>query len=301
MAIESIPYIGEIFALMAPLAWSFAIILFRKTGELVPPVALNLFKNVLAMVLFMMTSLFLGDGIFRDVENKDYSMLVISGVLGIGVADTLLFAALNRLGAGLWSIVNTAYSPTIIILSVIILNEVLTPIQVGGVFSILLAVLIITRMKDKNGTISKKDLLVGIFIGLGAIISQAVSIVMIKPLLEESPLFWANQWRLLGGLISMIAILPFMKERKTYLKALRNTKALKIMLPAAFLGTYVSLIFWLGGMKYTQASTASALNQSATLFTFILAAILLKEPVTKHKIIGLILGAIGVLLVTFGK
>ena len=35
-----IPYIGEIFALAAPVCWAFAVILFRKTGETVPALAL---------------------------------------------------------------------------------------------------------------------------------------------------------------------------------------------------------------------------------------------------------------------
>jgi drug/metabolite transporter (DMT)-like permease len=72
------------------------------------------------------------------------------------------------------------------------------------------------------------------------------------------------------------------------------------MVAASFIGTYLSLIFWMGGMKYADASIAAALNQTATLFTFILAVLILKEPVTRRRIAGLALGAVGVLLVTLG-
>jgi drug/metabolite transporter (DMT)-like permease len=53
-------------------------------------------------------------------------------------------------------------------------------------------------------------------------------------------------------------------------------------------------------MKYTQASIAAALNQTSTLWTFILAALILKEPVTWLRVVGLGLGLAGVFLVTFG-
>jgi drug/metabolite transporter (DMT)-like permease len=72
------------------------------------------------------------------------------------------------------------------------------------------------------------------------------------------------------------------------------------MIPGTVMGTYVSLLFWLGGMKYTLASTASALNQTATLWTFVLAALLLREPVTWKRLAGLLLGLGGVAMVTFG-
>jgi len=300
MDLANIPYIGEFFALMAPLCWSIAVILFRKTGEIVSPIALNLFKNTLAINLFVLTAVFFGEGVFRDVPTRDYLLLIISGVLGIGVADSLFFAALNRIGAGLWAIVNTGYSPSIIMLSIIFLGERLTIVQSLGVLLIVSAVLTIVWMKEAKGGIEKKKLISGIILGLSALFAQAISVVMIKPLLDNSPLFWANSWRLLGGLLSMVFVVAFFKRERMSLSGLKNIKIYKVMVPAAIIGTYVSLGFWLAGMKYTQASTASALNQSSSLFTFILAAILLKEPVTKKRVMGLAIGVVGVILVTFG-
>jgi drug/metabolite transporter (DMT)-like permease len=60
------------------------------------------------------------------------------------------------------------------------------------------------------------------------------------------------------------------------------------------------MFVWLAGMKYTQASIASALNQTSTIFIFIFAAILLKERITLGRIIGIILAFFGTFLVLFG-
>ena len=72
-----------------------------------------------------------------------------------------------------------------------------------------------------------------------------------------------------------------------------------VMIPGTLLGTYVPPIFWLAGMKYAYASVAAALNQTSTLFTFVLAALILKEPVTRTRLGALLLGLLGVVLVTF--
>lgn len=37
--------IGEMYSLACGLAWAIAVVLFKKSGESLPPFALNLFKN----------------------------------------------------------------------------------------------------------------------------------------------------------------------------------------------------------------------------------------------------------------
>jgi drug/metabolite transporter (DMT)-like permease len=55
---------------------------------------------------------------------------------------------------------------------------------------------------------------------------------------------------------------------------------------------------WIAGMKHTQASIASALNQMSTIFIFVLAAIFLKEKVTRTKLLAVVLAMLGALLVS---
>lgn len=297
---SEVRYIGEIFALAAPLCWSFAIILFRKTGETVPALPLNLFKSVLATLLFFATLFLTGGELFPSVPVSEYLLLFASGLIGIGISDTLFFMTLNRVGAGLQAIITTSYSPSIILLSFLFLGERLSPVQLGGVALILSAVFSVGSMGGRKSGITRRTLLAGIAFGLLATSTQAVSIVMIKPFLGEYPLVWANCWRMLGGATASILLLPLLSDRRRALATLRNRRAWPVMIPATVLGTYVSLLFWLGGMKYTLASTAAALNQTATLWTFLLAALLLREPVTWLRIAGLLVGAGGVALVTFG-
>ena len=52
-------YLGEILSVVAAILWAFAVILFKKSGESVHPIALNLFKNIFAMALFIATILIL--------------------------------------------------------------------------------------------------------------------------------------------------------------------------------------------------------------------------------------------------
>ena len=293
--------LGKTLALLAPIAWSFAIIMFRVTGLKVPPLALNLFKSVLAVLLFTLTILVLGGDFGGGASPDQIHVLIWSGIIGISIADTLFFMCLNSVGAGLQAIVNTSYSPIIITLSVVFLGERLGAVQALGAGLIVSAVLIITWVRrDRAAEKRVPHRTAGILFGLGGDLTQGVAIVMVKPFLDDVGLVQATWWRLLGGLAVSMVMIWFLPGQRATLRSLLDRSAWPIMLGASFVGTYLSLLFWMGGMKYADASIAAALNQTATLFTFILAVLILKEPVTNRRLAGLALGAVGVLLVTLG-
>src|SRR5512139_652984 len=70
----------------------------RSARLLLHPVGLNLGKNVLGLVLIAPTLLLLGEPLAPAVPASATGLLLLSGVLGIAVSDTLFFSALNRLG-----------------------------------------------------------------------------------------------------------------------------------------------------------------------------------------------------------
>lgn len=294
-----IPYQGEILSLLSAVLWGLAVIFFRKSGERVHPLALNTFKNVLATVLFIPTMLVFGEPFLRAEPISTYAILALSGFVGIGLGDTLLFASLNKLGAGRTGIVVCMYSPFIIILSLIFLGEHLTLLQIFGVALIITAVLVATSDKEKN-TINKKQLVSGIILGVLAAAAAAIGVIIMKPILERSPLLWSTQIRLIGGIIALVGIILLHPRRKMVLQTLVGTRSWGHTISGSVIGAYLAMLVWLGGMKFTQASVASALNQTSTIFIFIFAGLFLKEPVNLQRALGIVLAFMGSFLVSFG-
>ncbi|MGB3346767.1 MAG: DMT family transporter [Candidatus Humimicrobiia bacterium] len=298
--ITNIPYLGEVLSLITALTWAFAVILFKKSGEKVHPITLTLFKALLASVLLLPTSWLLGGTLILQVPPGDYWLLLLSGALGLGISDTLFFMSLNKLGASLAAIVDCFYSLSIIGLSIIWLNERLTVLQVIGAILIISALLVATQKNGRGGAIGRHDLLLGVFYGILSMLIVAVSIVMIKPLLERSSLIWASEIRLIGGVMVLLLILLFLPTRRRIISSIFSLKSWGYTLWGSFIGGYLSQILWLAGMKFTQASVAAALNQTSSIFIFIFAALLLKEPINKQRIFGIILAVLGTFLVVLG-
>ena len=226
-------------------------------------------------------------------------LLLLSGALGIGISDTLFFISLNTLGAGRSAIVDCLYSPFVILFSFILLDERLTPWQVVGVVMILSAVLSIL-VERHDAIVSRRRILFGILWGSLAMVTTALGIVIIKPLLTRSPLLWATEVRMVGGLIVLIIVLAVLPSRLAVIKSIISRQKWQFTIAGSLLGAYVAMILWLAGMKLTQASTAAALNQTSNIFVFIFAALVLKEKITRVRMIAITLGIVGAYLVTFG-
>jgi drug/metabolite transporter (DMT)-like permease len=298
-----IPFAGELISLLTAVLWAGAVILFRKSGQTVHPVALNLFKSLLAVVAFLLFSSAMGFRILEDRPAAEYLWLLASGALGIAVADSLFFVALNTLGASLTSIVDCTYLPLVALFSVFWLGEPLTPVQMAGIAVIGVALLIpgYKRAEVQRGKAAPRKIMWGLVSGLLAMATMAWSIVMFKPYLTDAPVVWVAQVRIIGGILGLVAILALMPSRRVILKSLWVRGGRRYTLAGSLLGGVVSMGLWLLGMKLAQTSVAAAINQTANLFIFVFGWLFLGELITRRKVLGIILGLAGVALVTFGQ
>jgi drug/metabolite transporter (DMT)-like permease len=288
--------LGETLSLACALGWAFVLILFRHAGRSVHPFALNLIKNVVAFVLFALTIIVWGGFHIPEIAHRDAARLVLSGFLGLGVADTLVFTSLNVLGAGLMAIVECLYSPFVILFSLIWLGESLSTAQGAGCALVIGAVTLASATENAHA-VDRRHLLRGVLTGAIAIILIAAGVAIAKPALAGTPLLWSIELRYVGGLIGVWLSLPLVKRDVG--KALSSIPRKHwLMLFGISFTAYFQMILWLGGFKYAQASIAAVLNQTATIFTILLAALFLHEPLTRFRIAAAILAISGVLLIT---
>jgi drug/metabolite transporter (DMT)-like permease len=287
--------LGIVCSLGTAVSWASAVILFKVSGEAMPPAGLNCFKNVVALALFVPTLVVLQPET-QGLGVRDVLVLLVSGALGIGVADSLFFASLNRLGAGRSAIVDCLYSPFVVAGSMLLLGERLTALQATGGGLIVGAVLA-TAGGPKIAT-PRADVVRGVLYGAAAMALMAVSIIIVKHELERLPLVLTTSVRLLGGVI-VIALTAVVHSptRRDVARAFTPQPAWRLGIPASVLGAYVALLLWVGGFKYISASLAAILNQTSALYTVVMAAVFLREPLAPAHLVALVMALSGSVLV----
>lgn len=287
---------GEIYALSCALVWAFAVVFFRRSGETMPPLALNLFRVGLSSLLFVVTLAVGGRGLLHRAPVGDYALLLGSGVVAIAISDTLFHAALNRVGAGINAVVDTLYSPLTAFGAFLFLGERLDAWQVGGMALVIGSVVVATRMDPPAGT-PRRVLVSGVLLGVASMVALAAGIVMAKPVLADADVVWATAVRQLGALAALLPAAIFLPGRRERLHALRPGPGWKHAIPGTVLGSYVALMLWIAGMKHTAVGKAAVLNQTSTIYTLVLASLLLGEKFTRRTALAAGLALAGVLLV----
>lgn len=291
--------IGEALALASAATWAVGVILARQLGATLPPLALNLLKNGLVLSVLAPVALFVYAGQWPQLPPMDLLLVLSSGVLGIAVADTLYFRALNELGAARMGIIGNLYSPLVLLMGYVWLQERLGAQQWVGFALVALGVLLVTRPSAKSGQ-TPVHTVRGVLIGMTAIALMAVAVVMVKHVLEQQPLLWVTLLRLCGAVagLALIAWLPAMRRWVAFSP---RTIVWPRLVAAALVGQGLSMLCWLGGYKYTSASVAAVLNESASVFLVVLAALWLREPLTRRGIVGVALTFGGIACMLLGR
>jgi len=290
---------GEFFSLAAAIVWALAVILFKRSGETVSPYALNLFRVLVSGLFFVVVMVVLGEPLFEHSPRSDYGILFASGIIGIALADTLFHKSLNLVGAGITAIIDCLYAPLVVVFAFSLLGESLGPWHLAGMTFIILGVLVASRHAPPPGT-NRRGLVEGIVWGVCGMAALALGIVIAKPVLNRNPVLWATAMRQIGALSVMIPAALISPRRKSYFGVFKPVSTWRFTLTGTFLGSVLALLFWIAGMKFTDASIAAILNQTTTIYMLIFATLFLKEPFTRRKVTSTLLALLGIGMVILG-
>jgi drug/metabolite transporter (DMT)-like permease len=296
---------GELFSLASAATWAVGVILYRRLGETLPPLALNFLKNSLVIGMILPAVPLMHGLALPQFSAAQVALAMASGFVGIALADTLYFRALNELGAGRMGIIGNLYSPLVIVLSFVFLGERLTLLQIGGFALVTAGVALIARSRasdvdahnDANETPRVRHGVRGALLGVLAIALMAVAIVMVKRVLEAQPLMWVTLLRLIGA-VGGLALIAALTGNLHRLRANGARFDWRLLIAAAFVGQFLSMVMWLAGYKFTEASVAAILNETASVWIVLLAWLWLKEPLGRRGAIGvsLTLGGVALML-----
>ena len=295
--------IGEILSLVSAMVWGASVSIFKIIGERVSPFLLNPIKNTIGAICFMLVCAFLDNPLSSGlIDFRDLMVLIISGIIGVGIADIMFLYSLNIVGTTRSAILNTVYSPTVVFLAYIFLNESLSLPQFIGGALVLFAIIFSTR--NNKGKMTGTNYNWGMLIGFFAVILMGLAIVITKPVLDKTngavdAQMWIILYRLLPGLVFSYFVMSYKMEPKEIVNQLSIRWLWKYLFLGSFLGTFIGLSLWLLGMANTSASVASLLNQTSTFFIAIFGWLIVKEQISSKMWVAIGIAMAGTYVILF--
>jgi len=137
----------------------------------------------------------------------------------------------------------------------------------------------------------------GILFAFLASLIYGVTFTVAKDVMHTHIPSFAFVFMRVSGAMSVFWLLSFFTKKEKIAK-----KDYQKFFVAAVFGIAINMLSFLTGLSYTSPISASVLMITAPIFVMIFSFFLLKNPITKYKIIGVLLGLGGaVFLIMYGK
>ena len=287
--------IGIGAALISAAAWAVGAILYKKFGENVSSVGMNLAKGAINLFLLAVTVLILGQ---EHVDLDSFLLLGVSGLLGISLGDTFFFEALQKLGPHVLVVLSLLGQVLTVLFAVFFLGERLSTNMWVGVLMVIsgVAVVVYTRISDTT----KKNSIGGIFYGLMAVLCMSVSVIIAKKGLASVSAVQATFIRMLWGTFGLLLWGLATRQLREWVAPFREIKLMKDFFLLVCLVSFGG--FWLFhvAVKYTEVSVANTLSATEPLFVIPLAALFLNEKITWSAVTGTVVSVGGIILLCVG-
>ncbi|KJY66391.1 membrane protein [Vibrio coralliilyticus] len=179
----------EWLALAAAFLWAVASLLSVGPAQHLGTFAYSRWRmGCTSVILASMAAL---TGGWATVETSAISAMALSGLIGIFIGDTALFACLNRMGPRQAGLLFSCHAVFSAILGYFLFSETMTNIELIGsalVFSGVLTAIFFGRKGQSNNHLEsiKGNIWLGIGLGLIAALCQALGGIIAKPVMQTA-------------------------------------------------------------------------------------------------------------------
>lgn len=174
--------------MLAAACWAVASLFSAPAAQRLGAIAFSRWRMVAASALLW--SLALIGGGWRTLDTASVLLLGLSGVIGIFIGDSALFACMNRLGPRRSGVLFATHALFSALLAWLFLGELIWGLTLAGsallVGGVMMAVLWGRREDESHQWGQTRGrLLVGVGLGLLAALCQSVATLMLKPLMAS--------------------------------------------------------------------------------------------------------------------
>jgi DME family drug/metabolite transporter len=293
--------IGEFAALGAAVSWTISALLYRKALLTAKPISANIVRLTLTSTALLAFLAVAGKfGILLSLSGNIVVLACISGIIGLGIGDTLYMVSLKSIGVGRAVPITCTYPLFNLLWAVFLVGEPVTLPIVGGAVAIVFGIWLLSKHQEMNTVEAKEKVwFKGVSLALITAIVWSVSITMINLAVREAPdldhALAINTVRLLGIAASFLAVSPFIDRSLGFLKVNRTTMFALIAGGIVALGLGWFLLTY--SFTETLESRAVPISSTTPLFSTLAAIALLHEKISVKNAAGSVLIVAGIFMI----
>ena len=294
--------IGELAALGAAISWAIAPILYRKALANTKPISANIVRCATnAGVLVAVLLLFGKVGALAALPMGTVLLVVVSGIVGLGIGDTLYMIGLKYVGVSRAVPLAATYPLFSLVWATFVLRQPLSVIAVGGAAIIVCGIWLLSRKnsQDANDAVKGKLASIGVVVSLITAVIWSVSITLMDVAASSANTLDGNYaiitLRIASIALFFMLLAPFLDREHGFLKMKRST-----IISLCVGGLVANGVGWLL-MNYSflniAVSQAVPISSTSPLFATVAGLMLFHEKMTPKAVVGAIAIVVGIALI----
>jgi len=299
-------YTGEISALLTAFLWSLSALAWSHAGKRVGSSAVTAIRVILAAVMMAAIHLAMFGSLYPHggATQKELWLLVVSGVLGVGIGDMLLFNSLKLVGPRIGMLLASATPGLTAVLAwVLPPNENLGTVAFLGIAMTMFGVgwVALEEPGPKSWEVPKGELRRGMTMGGLAVIFFSFSFLLARTGMGSGranacdPMSGAFI-RVVSGTVFTWCALPFIGRFRKTVHAFKDYHSMRIITMGTIVGPVIGIYLMMVAMYKADAGVATALINTGPLFMLPLVFMSHGEKPSWRSFIGTAIAVAGVAL-----
>ena len=293
--------IGELAALGAAVSWTVSAVLYKKALMQAKPVSANIIRLTCTAVVLLALLVVLGKTeVIMSLPQNVIVLAIVSGVIGLGVGDTLYMMSLRDVGVARAVPITCTYPLFNLLWAVLLAGEAVTfPVVLGAIIIVLGIWLLSQADQTGESKLQTRTLYKGLTLALATAVVWSVSIAMINMAVKETPdldhALAINVVRVMAVAVTFFAVSPVMDRGLGFLKM--NRKTIATLITGGIVALGLGWFFLSYSFVETLESRAVPISSTTPLFSTLTSIVLLHEKVTAKNAAGSTIIVIGIFLI----
>jgi len=296
--------LGEFAALGAAISWAVAPIMYRKALADASPVSANIVRcaSNAAVLVVILAGLGLTDAL-ASLPLQVVAVVVVSGIIGLGIGDTLYMVGLKSVGIARAVPLAATYPLFSLLWATILLGESLTFAAVVGAIVILLGIWMLSREReDSTIHFRGRAMAWGVTASLLTAVVWSVSITLMDFAVTMPGVvnglgvnYAVVTVRIAGMALVMLALAPLLDRSRGFLKV--GWRAAVLLCVGGLVANGLGWV--LMNFSFLNITEAQAVPISSTtpLFSAFAGFLFFREKLTRNNTLGALLVVAGVVLI----
>lgn len=289
---------GELAAFATSICWSLTSVQFTLAGRRIGSIVVNRVRLVMAVVLLSLAHLVLYGRLWPlDAELFRWGWLGLSGTIGLVIGDTCLFQAFVLIGPRRAMLIMTSVPVISTLLAWVWLGEALNPIEIAAILLTVGGIAWVVAERQPEGSApaeSRRAYALGILLGLGGAVGQALGLVTAKQgLAGDFPSLSAALIRMMIASVAIWLVTLIQRQAGPTLHSLRDRRAIGLLVLGTLTGPFAGVWLSMAAVQNTAVGIASTLMALSPIMLIPVERWVFDERISPRAVIGTVIALAG--------